>query len=76
MVSTHNFTVEPVGDPGDHVPTFIHVEAMSPVHAAEVALGESLQHFGSQDVLRAKVWTMGDNFTPTCCKLYRRPEEP
>ena len=47
-----------------------HVDALSPVHAAELALGESLSLQGHVADTRAKVWRLGEDYLPHSVLLY------
>lgn len=71
MKSLDNFSVQPVDPNG--VPDkaiCIHVEARSPVQAAEVALGETLVTQGPVARMRALVWKLADDYTPVSVALF------
>ena len=65
-----HFSVQTVGGAADG--STIHVEAQSPVQAAEIALGEILSVHGDAGQVRAIVWHLGDHFSPVSVRLYRR----
>jgi hypothetical protein len=46
------------------------VDALSPVHAAELALGETLSLQGMLADARAKVWRLGEDYLPHSVLLY------
>ena len=48
----------------------IAVEASSAQHAAEQVLGQKLAATGSPQRLRALVWHMKDDLTPSCTQLF------
>jgi hypothetical protein len=48
----------------------VHVEALSPLHAGEIALGQRLAANGPVEFTRARVWKLGDDFSPTSVMLY------
>lgn len=71
MKSLDNFSVQPVDASG--VPDkaiCVHVEARSPIHAAEIALGETLATQGPVTRLRALVWRLADDYTPVRIPLF------
>ena len=47
-----------------------HVDALSPLHAAELALGESLSLQGNVADTRAKVWRLGEDYLPHSVLLH------
>jgi hypothetical protein len=49
----------------------IHVDALSPVQAAEMALGETLVCHGAPDAARALVWRLGADYLPVSTRLFR-----
>jgi len=73
MQDAQHFTVQPcTHQDGDlKVEGCIHVDALSPVDAAERVLKEPLTVCGSPQQLRAKVWRLADDFTPVSVLLYR-----
>lgn len=70
MRSTDHFSVQLIDPLGDENMDCHHVEAMSPTHAAEIALGETLSLFGSPKLVRARVWRLTEDFTPVSVLLY------
>ncbi|HEY4202102.1 MAG TPA: hypothetical protein VGM83_16230 [Devosiaceae bacterium] len=80
MKAVGHFTVQPFAENGrrDNA-TCIHVEAMGPIQAAELALGETLAVHGTPDCARAMVWKLNDDYSPVSVTLYRSamtPDEP
>lgn len=71
MKTLDHFSVQPVDDMDNREGHCIHVEAMGPVQAAELALGETLVNHGDPASIRAIVWRLGDDFMPISIKLYR-----
>jgi hypothetical protein len=72
LTSLEHFTVQPVAENGDaDKGNCIHVDAQSPVQAAEIALGETLAIHGKPHAARAVVWKLGEDYSPICVKLYR-----
>jgi hypothetical protein len=73
MTPSKHFSVQPCIAQGREIVLgeCIHVEAMSPVQAAELALGESLSIQGEQNRARAKVWRLSDDYSPISTILYR-----
>lgn len=49
----------------------VHVEARSPVDAAERVLHEKLTLSGHPAHVRAKVWRLGEDYQPVSILLYR-----
>lgn len=70
MRSTDHFSVQLIDVLGNESMDCQHVEAMSPTHAAEIALGETLSLFGSPQLMRARVWRLKEDFTPVSVVLY------
>jgi len=48
----------------------VHVQALSPVDAAERVLHEKLKLSGPPCQLRAKVWRLGEDYQPVSVLLY------
>ena len=48
----------------------VHVQALSPVDAAERVLHEKLKLSGHACQLRAKVWRLGEDYQPVSVLLY------
>ena len=70
-VRTENYSVQPIGAHGEPVKNIcIHVEAKSPVHAAELVLGEALVTQGKPQQARAIVWRLGDDYQPVSTTLF------
>lgn len=66
-----HFSVQPIADNGQpDKGTCIHVDAISPVHAAEIALGETLVVHSETHKPRAVVWRLGDDYAPISVTLY------
>lgn len=74
MRALEHFSVQLVEQSGVENSDCRHVEALSPVQAAQRVLGETLSLFGQPDKVRARVWRMNDDFTPTCVALYSADE--
>lgn len=73
MHEPQHFTVQPCSHEHGE-PCFsgcIHVEALSPVDAAERALREQLSLSGPAGRLRARVWRLGVDYQPISVLLYR-----
>ena len=51
------------------------VDALSPVQAGELALGETLSLQGMLADARAKVWRLGEDYLPHCVLLYGVPAQ-
>lgn len=66
------YSIEPVPEVGakSGPANLIHVEAQSPVGAAEKALGERLSASGSSGQLRCRVWWLDDQFRTISLPLY------
>jgi hypothetical protein len=72
MICLDHFSVQRVADDGEPDKTgCIHVDALSPVQAAEIALGETLVIHGDRKLARAVVWKLGDDYSPMSVMLYR-----
>lgn len=71
MKTLDHFSVQPVAEMDNRQGPCIHVEALGPIQAAELVLGETLANHGDPGRIRAIVWRLGDDFSPISIKLYR-----
>ncbi len=71
MTTAALFTVQPIeADTLKAKSTCIHVDAQSPIQAAQIALGETLCLHGSPRQARAVVWRLGEGYAPVSVTLY------
>lgn len=66
------FRVQPIADANEVNMDSVEVQALGPVHAAELVLGETLSPRGSANRFRAMVWRLDERYSPISVKLFRR----
>ncbi|MGB3335823.1 MAG: hypothetical protein WBA73_01445 [Devosia sp.] len=70
MKSLDSFSVQLVTDGVPDKNTCFHVEANSPVQAAELVLGATYVTHGKPADMRALVWKLAEDFTPISIPLF------
>lgn len=73
MSQLESFSVQKCAYDGDDVLTHgcVHVEALSPLHAGEIVLGEVLCIHGPIEKARARVWKLSADYSPVNVMLYQ-----